>query len=168
MKAMMPQQAGISEVDGARVVEKALEYAAKKIGRYSSCCAIAGIAEGNLDAYLYFRYGLAKESIAQAASICDGLEEAHLFLENRCENIPGEPVLVGVIASRKTAALAALLDSICEAVNREVVERIPALRDFKSVLAVEVLDPQEVISRKGLGALMGSVIEPPIQIWPQQ
>lgn len=157
----------LTEIDGVLVVDKALDFAAKKVGAQSRGDALVRIKGGDLEAYLYFRYGLAKESVNQAAQICDGIESGMVFLENRCESIPGEPVLVGLLASRKTAALQALVESISEAVKREVAKRIPALAGFDSVLLVEIIDPQEVSMRKGLGALVGSITEPPIQVWPQ-
>ena len=157
----------LSEVDGVLVVEKALDFASKKVGLRSGCDALASIGNGNLETYLYFRYGLAKESVNQAVQMCDGIESGMVFLENRCESIPGEPVLVGLLASRKTAALQALVESISEAVKREVVKRVPALASFETVLLVEVIDSQEVSMRKGLGSLIGSISEPPIQVWPQ-
>lgn len=165
---MTAKVASLTEIDGIQIVESALDYAAKMVGIRSGCDTAASIARGDLETYLYFRYGLAKESACQVARICDGIDAALVFLENRCETIPGEPVLMGLLVSRKTAALQALVDSICEAVKCEVAKRIPALAGFDAVLLTEIMDPQEVSMRKGLGALVGSISEPPIQVWPQQ
>jgi len=113
----------MTEIDGTLVVDRALEYAAKKTGGRGSSCALADIIAGSLDVYLYFRYGLAVESVRYVASVCEEIKSGYVFLENRCDDIPGEPVLIGVVVERKTAALTALIDSICESVSREAGRR---------------------------------------------
>lgn len=165
---MIAKAASPAQVDGALVVDRALDYTSRKAGVQSRGDALAKIADGDLATYLYFRYGLAKEAACQAADMCDGIESGLLFLENRCESVPGEPVLVGLVTPRKTAALQALVESISEAVKREVGKRVPVLAGFESVLSLEVIDSQEVTARKGLGAMVSSINEPPIQVWPQQ
>lgn len=164
---MVAKLASLAEIDGMLIVDRALDYAVTKNHHSSPEAALASIGKGDVSSYLYFRYGLAAEAASQIARICDGIESAMMFLENRCEEFPGEPVLVGLIVERKTAALQSLAESICEAVNVETGKRIPALASFE-ILQIEVVDSQEVSLRKGLGALVQSINEPPIQVWPQQ
>ena len=156
-----------AEINGTRIVDRAVGHVASKTGAGSLRDALAEVCGGNLEAYLYFRYALAKEAAREVASICDGVNSAFLFLENRCESFPGEPVLLGLVVSRKTAALQSLVDSVCEAVKREVARRIPALASFDSVLSVEIMDSESLSARAGVAALVNSIDEPPIQVWPQ-
>lgn len=156
-----------SGIDGARLVDRAFRHVAAKIGASSPSEAASKVREGDLDAYLYFRYGIAREAAAEIASICDGVNAGLLFLENRCESFPGEPVLLGLLVVRKTAALRSLVDAIGEAVRHEVAARVPALASFDTVLATEIIDDEQVMKRSGVAALMNSVNDPPIQVWPQ-
>lgn len=164
---MSPAGARPAEIDGVRVVDKALLHAAAKIGAASPEEAVARVSGGDLETYLYFRYGLAREAAAEVASVCEGISAGWLFLENRCDSFPGEPVILGLRVSRKTAALASLVDVVGEAVKREVGARIPALGSFESVLTTEIIDDEQVARRSGIAVLMNSVNEPPIRVWPR-
>jgi hypothetical protein len=165
---MNSQAPSLTEVDGVSIVKAALDYAGKKSGARSAGEVVASIRQGDLETYLYFRYGLAKEAARQIAETCGCIDAALVFLENRCEGFPGDPVLMGLLVQRKTAALEALVDLVCEAVKREAASIVPALASFDAVLTVEILDPEQVSHRRGLGALVGSISEPPIQVWPQE
>ncbi len=163
---MTSQGPSFTEIDGVSIVLDALDYAAKKAGMKSSADAVASFADGDIETYLNFRYSLAKEAARQIAETCDDIEAALVFLENRCESFPGDPVLMGLLVSRKTAALQALVDSVGEAVRQEVAERVPALAGFETVLIIELIDKSEVSTHRGLGALVGSTSEAPTRVWP--
>jgi len=165
---MNSQAPSLTEVDGVSIVKAALDYAGKKSGARSAGEVVASINQGDLETYLYFRYGLAKEAARQIAETSGCVDAALVFLENRCESIPGDPVLMGLLVPRKSAALEALVEVVCEAVKREAANSVPALAGFDAVLTVEILDPEQVSHRRGLGALVGSISEPPIQVWPQE
>ena len=155
------------EVDGLRLIDRALQHAARMTGVVSPEQAAERIRGGDISAYLYFRYALAKEAVAKVASIHDGVSGAYLFLENRCDTFPGEPILVGVVVPVKTAALRSLIDAVSEAVQNEVGRRFPALRSYDSLIDWVILDESDLTKRTGVATLLSSVNEPPIQIWPQ-
>jgi hypothetical protein len=165
---MTSRTPSLTEIDGASIVESALCHAAKKTGIGSVSDTVASVSRGEVETYLHFRYGLAKEAARQLARMCDGIDAALVFLENRCESYPGDPVLMGLLVSRKTAALEALVESISEAVRSEVAKRLPAMAEFEAVLVIEMIDVEEASKRRGLAALLGSLSEPPIQVWPQE
>lgn len=156
-----------SEIDGARIVERAFGHVAAKIGAGSLADAARKVCEGDQDAYLYFRYGLAKETVFEVASICEGINAGLLFLENRCESFPGEPIMLGLLVARRTAALQSLVDSIGEAVKRVAAAKIPALASFETLLSTQLIDDEMIAKRAGVAALINSVNDPPIQVWPQ-
>lgn len=155
------------EADGAAVVDRALQYVARWIGSGGVAEALRRVLKGDLQAYLYFRYALAKEAVRDISSIAGGVDKAFLFLENRCEGFPGEPIRVGLVVVRRTAAMQSLVDAVCDAVSLEAAGRIPGLRAFDGLLSVETLDGEAIRARTGLAAMLGSLYEPPIEVWPE-
>jgi hypothetical protein len=154
-------------VDGAGLVDRALGYVARRLGTGDSGRALLKVRQGDLEAYLYFRYALAKETSRDIAAIAGGIEKALIFLENRCEEFPGEPVRLGLVVARKTAAMQSLVEAVCEAVSREAADRVPGLRAFGEFLSVELLDAEALRAGRGLAAMVSSIYEPPITVWPE-
>lgn len=155
------------EVDGAAVVDRALQHVARRFGSGGREEALFRVRQGDLEVYLYFRYALAKEAVRDIASIAGGVVRALLFLENRCEEFPGEPIRVGLVVRRKTAATQSLVEAVCEAVSRDAAYRIPGLRAFQGLLSVEMLDAEALHAGTGLAAMVNSLYEPPIEVWPE-
>ncbi|MGI6632666.1 MAG: hypothetical protein ACOX5M_06395 [Bacillota bacterium] len=154
-------------VDGSRVVDKALQYVARRLGLKDTGAALGKVREGDLEAYLYFRYALAKEAVRDISAIAGSVDRALLFLENRCEEFPGEPVRVGLIVDRKTAAMQSLAEAVSETVSREAAGRIPGLHAFDGLLSIEILDAEALKTGSGLAAMVSSLYEPPIEVWPE-
>lgn len=154
-------------VDGAGIVERALGYVARRLGAQDPATALESLRRGELEAYLYFRYAVAKEASRDIAAIAGGVDKALIFLENRCEEFPGEPVRLGLVVARKTAAMQSLVEAVCEAVSREAADRIPGLRSFDRFLSVELIDAEALRAGTGLAAMINSIYEPPITVWPE-
>jgi hypothetical protein len=153
--------------DGAGVVDRAFGYVARRLGSGDSGRVEDQVRSGKLEAYLYFRYALAKEASRDIADVAGGVEKALIFLENRCEEFPGEPVRLGLVVARKTAAMQSLVEAVCEAVSREAADRIPGLRSFDRFLSVELIDAEALRAGTGLAAMINSIYEPPITVWPE-
>ncbi len=154
-------------VDGASIVERALGYVARRLKIADPGTALERLRRGELGAYLYFRYALAKEASRDIAAIAGGVEKALIFLENRCEEFPGEPVRLGLVVARKTAAMQSLVEAVCEVVSREAADRIPGLRAFHGFLSAEILDAEALRAGTGLAAMVSSIYEPPITVYPE-
>jgi len=152
--------------DGASIVERALGYVARRLKSPGPDAALERLRRGELEAYLYFRYALAKEASRDIAAIAGGVEKALIFLENRCEEFPGEPVRLGLIVERRTAAMQSLVEAVCEAVSREAKDRVPGLRSFDEFLKAEILDADAIRAGTGLAAMVHSIYEPPITVYP--
>ncbi len=154
-------------VDGAGIVERALGYVARRLGAQDPATALESLRRGELEAYLYFRYAVAKEASRDIAAIAGGVDKALIFLENRCEEFPGEPVRLGLVVARKTAAMQSLVEAVCEVVSREAADRIPGLRAFHEFLSTELIDAEALRAGAGLAAMVDSIYEPPITVYPE-
>ena len=156
------------EADGAGVVSRAVAKATLRLGPEDSGDAFAQMGACGLPIYLYFRYALAREAVREISSVAGGIRAAFIFLENRCQEFPGEPIRVGIVVSQRTAALVSLVEAVREAVSREVRAKIPGLGSYRSLLTFELLDDEATRKRIGLAAMIDSIYEPPIKIWPEE
>jgi len=154
-------------VDGAGIVERALGHVARRLKIAGSDAVLERLQRGELEAYLYFRYAVAKEASRDIAAIAGGVERALIFLENRCEEFPGEPVRLGLVVTRKTAAMQSLVEAVCEAVSREAADRVPGLHAFHGFLSAEIIDAEALRTGAGLAAMVNSIYEPPITVYPE-
>ncbi|MEW6522241.1 MAG: hypothetical protein AB1445_01500 [Bacillota bacterium] len=152
-------------LDGVRLVHAALDHAAAKLN-LSRAQASARINQKDVEASLYFRYALAKECALLLGHMDHNVKGGFLALENRWDGLTSEPVCLGLVVTRKTAALSALADSVTDAATSAIQQLLPAYSQVKSVLHIEIVDDQDVSKKAGLAALIGSLHEPPLWVWP--
>ncbi|MEW6242952.1 MAG: hypothetical protein AB1497_01515 [Bacillota bacterium] len=164
--AMSEMSRVLERIDASSMVNRAAEYAATKAELGVPNRTFTEIDSGNVEAYLYFRYALAKESVQVLIALNDTVKEAFLFFENRCEAIPGTPLHLGVMVTRKTAALESLADSLAEAILVSAKARLAALEGLQHLVVIDLLDQSDVQSKVGVAAALGSLYEPPIRLWP--
>jgi ribosomal protein L35AE/L33A len=170
-KVVMPKLSAVSvDEEAESAVNAALEFSAQKLGRPVKT-VVARIQEGDGVAASYWRYGLAKR---MAECLADWDESVKAVYAVDYDATPDDlafgtatqPVLVHLIAwvDRKTAAL----DSLVAALDGALVQRVAELMGMDRLahlLDVQVVDDEDVESRRGYGAALTSLHNSPIQVW---
>lgn len=162
----------LSDADevATRAVAEALRYCAEKMRLASEKDALKRLKEGHRDACAYWRYAVAKEVAEALGELDAGARAVYLYEPDATpEDIAfseGRMSLIHLIvwAERKTAAL----DSAAAALERALVAEYSALSgsaDLAHLLDVQVVDDAEVEKRRGYGAIIKSVQNPPIRVW---
>lgn len=155
----------------ARLIDDALHFAISKVGRLKTEDPQAVLAD--LDAQGYFKYGLAKGVGEFLGRIDTTVKEVHMVeTEYGCNP---DQVLEGVeplhscltlvvMVDRKTAALSSLISSLDQA----LVAKLRELRGFESISSIldaHLVDEEEVLERRGYGALLTSLYAHRLQVW---
>ncbi len=157
----------LEELDGSILVDRAAEYVKSKMQLDSTGKVFSLIDKGNLDAYLYFRYSLAKEAAEVLGKMAkDGTKEVYLLFENQCDALPGDPMCLCVRVEKKTAALESLIQSLSEIAVAAVRKRVPALQDLEFLFHIELVDDGDMARQVGLAAALKSLHQPPLCVWP--
>lgn len=161
----------VDEGTAARLIDEALRFAASKVGQSKTEDPQTVLADPSAQGY--FKYGLAKEVGEFLGRTDTTVKEVHM-VETEYGSNPGQ-VLEGVEplhscltlvvrVDRKTAALSSLISSLDQA----LVAKLRELRGFESISSIldaHLVDQQEVLERRGYGALLTSLYAHRLQVW---
>jgi hypothetical protein len=163
------------ETKVAEMMERAIMFCAEKNGMTDRDQVVRARTRGDCATCEYLRFGLANEVASYLGSIDETIKSVYVYepelatsvngnLHNKPRLVPGINMIVQV--SRKTAALGSLLASVVSTVEDEVSRlNCPDANALCNMIDIIVVDDQELASRMGYGALIGSLYTPPIQIW---
>jgi hypothetical protein len=154
------------ELHGEDIVREAVAYATRKMGWETTEDTVAAVRRGDLQTYSYFRYALAREFSRVLGRLNNTIRESYLFFENECISFPGEPIQLGLIVTRKTAALQSLVDILGAATLDAVRVCLGCADGFTVFFHTELLDAEAVAAKTGLAAIIGSLYQPPLRVWP--
>ena len=158
-----------STVQGALV--NALDYCAQKLNLSGPQKSLERARQGDTKALEYCHYQLALH-VAEALGALDAhirsvsLYEFEATPEDRIfgENSESLPIHLLVWVDRKTSALSALVAALDRALVKDYAEMVGPRR-LGHVLDVQVIDDNDVESRRGIAALLYSMYNRPIQLW---
>jgi hypothetical protein len=163
------------ETKVTEMMEKALMFCAEKTGLTDGDQVVQARALGDCATCEYLRFGLANEVASYLGSIDETIKSVYVYepetatsvngnIHSKPRLVPGINMIVQV--SRKTAALGSLLASVVSTVEGEIRRlNCPDANALCSMIDIIVVDDQELASRVGYGALIGSLYTPPIEIW---
>lgn len=167
---MLQEQTNVAEM-----MEKAIMFCAEKSGLSDGDQVARARARGDCATCEYLRFGLANEVASYLGSIDETIKSVYVYepetatsmngnIHNKPRLVPGINMIVQV--SRKTAALGSLLASVVSTVEEEIRRlSCPDANALCNMIDIIVVDDQELASRMGYGALIGSLYTPPIEIW---
>ncbi len=161
----------VDQRTAAELIDEALRFAARKVHRLKTDDPQALLADPGAQGY--FKYGVAKEVGEFLGRTDTTVKEVHMVeAEYGCNP---DQVLEGVEplhscltlvvrVDRKTAALSSLISSLDQA----LVAKLRELRGFESISSIldaHLVDEQEVLGRRGYGALLTSLYAHRLQVW---
>lgn len=167
---------GVSEVKDVAgtaqaVLSQAMEYCAQKMRLDSSQAVIDRLKTGNGQACGYCHYSVAKQVAESLGALDDNIKAAYIYdydatPEDLCFGEAGQalPIHVLVWAERKTAALKMLAETWDRALAQSYAGMIGG-HQSAHLLDVQVVDNADVEKRIGLGALLSSLHQRPVQVW---
>ncbi len=153
------------------VLAEAIAFCASKARVDNSQTVRDRLRAGDKQVCEYCHYSLARQVAASLGELDDNVQAAYLY----DFDVPGEgcncdaerrpsPIHLIVWASRKTAALNAIVETWDRALTQRYAELIGGQLPGH-LLDVHVVDSAEVSRRTGYGALMTSLHHPPIEVW---
>lgn len=163
------------ETKVTEMMEKALMFCAEKSGMSDGDQVVQAHARGDCVTCEYLRFGLANEVASYLGSIDETIKSVYVYepetatsvngnIHNKPRLVPGINMIVQV--SRKTAALGSLLTSVVSTIEQEIARlNCPDANALCNMIDIIVVDDEEIASRMGYGALIGSLYTPPIKIW---
>ena len=158
-----------STVQGALV--KALDYCAQKLNLSSPQESLERARQGETKTLAYCHYQLALHVAEALGALDDHVRSVSIYEfeatpEDRAfgENSESLPIHLLVWVDRKTSALSALAAALDRALVKDYAEMIGPRR-LGHVLDVQVIDDNDVESRRGIAALLHSMYNRPIQLW---
>lgn len=158
-----------SSVQGALV--KALDYCARRLNLSSPQESLEIARGGDRKALEYCHYRLAQQVAVALGALDDHVQSVSLFEfdatpEDRAlgENRESLPIHLLVLVDRKTSALSSLVAALDRALVKDYTEMIGPRR-LGHVLDVQVIDNEDVTSRRGIAALLYSLYNRPIKLW---
>jgi hypothetical protein len=158
-----------SAVQGA--LAKALGYCAQKLNLSSPQEGLERARHGDRKALEYCHYHLAQHVAEALGALDDHVRSVSLYEfdatpEDRVlgENVESLPIHLLVWVDRKTSALSALVAALDRALVKDYAEMVGPRR-LGHVLDVQVIDSDDVESRRGIAALLHSLYNRPILLW---
>lgn len=158
-----------STVQGALV--KALDYCAQKLNLSNPQESLEKAREGDQRALAHCHYQLAQQVGEALGALDDNVRSVSLYEfeatpEDRAfgENPESLPIHLLVRVDRKTSALSALVAALDRALVKDYAEMVGPRR-LRHVLDVQVIDDDDIESRRGIAALLYSLHNRPIQLW---
>jgi hypothetical protein len=157
-----------STVQGA--LARALDYCARKLN-LSPQESLQRMREGDKTALTYGHYQLAQHMAQALGALDDNVRSVSLYEfeatpEDRAfgEHPESLPIHLLVRVDRKTSALSALVAALDRALAKEYAEMVGPRR-LGHVLDVQVIDDDDVESRRGIAALLFSLYNRPLKLW---
>jgi hypothetical protein len=158
-----------STLQGALV--KALDYCAHKLNLSNPQESLEKIRGGDREALAYCHYRLAQQVAEALGALDDNVRSVSLYEfeatpEDRAlgEKTESLPIHLLVWVSRKTSALSALVAALDRALVKEYAEMVGPRR-LGHVLDVQVIDDDDIESRRGIAVLLHSLYNRPIKLW---
>jgi hypothetical protein len=158
-----------STVQGALV--QALDYCARKLNLSTPQESLARIRGGDRGALSYCHYQLAQQVAEALGALDDNVRSVSMYEfeatpEDRAlgENSESLPIHLLVRVDRKTSALSVLVAALDRALVKDYAEMVGPRR-LGHVLDVQVVDSDDVESRRGIAALVYSLHNRPLQLW---
>lgn len=158
-----------SATQGALV--KALDCCAHKLHLSSPQESLERARQGDRKALEYCHYQLALHVAEALGALDDHVRSVWLYEfeatpEDRAfgESPESLPIHMLVRVERKTSALSALVAALDRALVKDYAEMVGPRR-LGHVLDVQVIDSDDVESRRGIAALLYSLYNRPIQLW---
>jgi len=158
-----------SAVQGSLV--KALDYCARRLNLSSPQESLERARGGDRKALEYCHYRLAQQVAVALGALDDHVQSVSLYefdatpedrvLGERSESLP---IHLLVWVDRKTSALSALVAALDRALVKDYAEMVGPRR-LGHVLDVQVIDNDDVESRRGIAALLHSLYNRPILLW---
>ena len=153
------------------VLNKAMEFCARKMGLASPQKAIARLQQGDHNACEYCQYSIAEQVGAALGALDENIKAVYLF---ECEATPEDfcfsetvgPPLVHLLvwAHRKTEALKSLVSMLDRALAASYAELIGPSQ-LQHLLDVQIIDDEDVEKRIGYAALLYSLYHRPLKVW---
>ena len=153
------------------VMNKALEFCARKMGILGREDAIIRLQQGDHRACEYCYYSIAEQVGAALGALDENVKAVYMF---ECEATPedlcfGEtktsPLLhLLVWTHRKTEALNSLVAMLDRALVQNFAQLV-GLPQLKYLLDVQIIDDADVTERTGYGALLHSLHHRPLKVW---
>jgi hypothetical protein len=153
------------------VMNRALEFCARKMRAEGRQAAINRLQQGNHCAYEYCYYSIAEQVGAALGALDENVKAIYMFEyeatpEDLCfsetKNAPLLHLLVWT--QRKTEALNALVAMLDRALVR-IFAQLIGPRQLKHLLDVQIIDDADVEGRTGYGAMLHSLHHRPLKVW---
>ena len=150
---------------------KALGYCAQKLNLSGPQESLERARQGDKKALDYCHYRLAQQVAEALGALDDHVRSVSLYEfdatpEDRSlgEKTESLPIHLLVWVDRKTSALSALVAALDRALVKDYAEMVGPRR-LGHVLDVQVIDNDDVESRRGIAALLHSLYNRPLLLW---
>lgn len=158
---------GMSEA----VLAQAIEYCVQQVHLDSSQAAIDRLRAGDSQVCEHCNYSLAQQVAESLGALDENIQAAYIYgydaaTEHCCSGEVGWalPIHLIVRATRKTAALNAVVETWDRALTRRYAELVGGRRPAR-MLDVQVVDNSDVVTRIGYGAMLSSQHHSPTEVW---
>ncbi len=157
----------------AGLLGSALDYCAEKAGLPGREAALAAVQSGECATCECVRHGLAMAVAEYLGSVDSTIRAIYVYDPERAAAVDEPVVTLGinliVWTSRKSAALASLVDLVRKALAEEHARlACPKANALCCALDVQIADDDQVQNRAGYGALIHSLYVRPQEIWRRQ
>ena len=158
----------------SEMVEAALRHCGSKMGIADREQVAAALRVENREAHDYFRHALAGQVAEYLSELDDSVVGVYTYSYGDAED-EGEDRSCSVTASinlilhvrRKTAALSSVLASLDQGLLDLYKETVaPHAERMSSLLDVQMADDGEVEAGVGFGAVLKSIHNRPVRLWP--
>jgi hypothetical protein len=158
---------GMSEA----VLAQAIEYCVQQVHLDNSQAAIGRLRAGDSQVCEHCHHSLARQVAACLGALDENIQAAYLCdydgpTEPECSEEEGRalPIHLIIRATRKTAALHAVVETWDRALTRRYAELVGGRRPAR-MLDVQVVDNSDVVRRIGYGAMLSSQHHSPTEVW---
>lgn len=155
------------------MVEEAIEFCTRKTGARSREEALDAILSGDCSVCEYLRYGLSRQIGAYLGSMDRQVKIVYVYEPEYGTTVDDTNVVklsssINLLAwvNRKSAALDSIVESLAETLRDERNQLLCEKAGSACfMLDVQVVDDEEVKSRRGYGALVNSLHVRPTKLW---
>jgi hypothetical protein len=153
------------------VLNKALEFCARKMRLQGSQMAIERLQQGDHNVCEYCQYSIAEQVATALGALDENIKVVYLFeYEATPEDVvfseTSGPPLVHLLvwAHRKTEALKSLVSMLDRALATSYAELIGPSQ-LQHLLDVQIIDDEDAAHRVGYAALLYSLHHRPLKVW---
>jgi hypothetical protein len=153
------------------VLNKAMEFCAKKMGFESPQIAIARLQQGDHTVCEYCQFSIAEQMAEALGALDENVKAIYMFEydatpEDICFGKLERPPLLHLIVwvDHKTEALNSLVAMLDRALAHSYAQLIGPSQ-LRHLLDVQVIADAEVENRIGYGALLSSIHHRPLKVW---